>query len=220
MAPDSRIAAFFDLDNTIVPGPAIEHRYFRLLWRQGLVGPRDLVRSAAVLLRNIPPFSFDPLRRFKAYLADKPIAAVEASTQNFFWEHVCPRISEQARLAIEEHRAQGHRLVLLTGSPEFIVEPLATYLKIDAVVAGQLEKSGELFTGRMIEPYPYRYGKRLAAERLAAEQDLDLGASFMYGDSPGDLPILEAVGHPRVVNPIRGMHRIARQRGWPILRWD
>jgi len=94
MATGPRIAAFFDLDNTIVPGPAIEYRYFRLLWRQGLVGPMDLVRSAAVLLRNIPPLSFDPLRRCKAYLANKPIAAVEASAQNFFWEHVCPRISE------------------------------------------------------------------------------------------------------------------------------
>lgn len=216
----SRIAAFFDLDNTIVPGPAIEYRYVRMLWRQGLVGPMDLVRSAAVLLRNVPPFSFDPLRRFKAYLEEKPIAAVEASAQNFFWEQVCPRISEQARLAIEEHRAQGHRLILLTGSPDFIVEPLATYLKIDQVVAGRLEKSGDTFTGRMIEPYPYRHGKHLAAERLAAEQDLDLGASYMYGDSPGDLPILEAVGHPRVVNPIRGMRRIARRHGWPIVRWE
>ena len=220
MATDSRIAAFFDLDNTIVPGPAIEYRYVRLLWRQGLVGPRDLVRSAAVLMRNVPPFSFDPLRQFKAYLKDKPVAAVEALAGKFFLEHVCSRISEQARRAIEEHRAQGHRLILLTGSPDFIVEPLATSLKIDQVVAGRLEKSGDTFTGHMIEPYPYRHGKRLAAEQLADEQSLDLRASYMYGDSPGDLPILEAVGHPRVVNPIRGMRHIAGRRGWPILRWD
>ncbi|TAL11278.1 MAG: HAD family hydrolase [Nitrospirae bacterium] len=220
MATGSRIAAFFDLDNTIVPGPAIEYPYVRLLWRQGLVGPRDLVRSAAVLLRNVPPLSFDPLRRFKAYLAEKPIADVEASAQNFFWEHVCPRISERARGALEEHRAQGHRLILITGSPDFMVGPLAIYLKIDQVVAGRLERAGGTFTGRMIEPYPYRHGKRLAAERLAAEQDLDLGASYMYGDSPGDLPILEAVGHPRVVNPIRGMRRIAGRRGWPVLQWE
>src|SRR2546422_152267 len=128
----SRIAAFFDLDNTIVAGPAIEYPYFRLLWSRGLVGPKDLLRSAGVLLRDIPPFSFDPLRRYKAY----------------------------------------------------------------------------------------REGKRLAAVGLAAEQGLDLGASFMYGDSPGDLPALEAVGQPRVVNPIRGMIRIARRRGWPILNWS
>jgi len=57
------------------------------------------------------------------------------------------------------------------------------------------------------------------AERLAAEEGFDLGTSFMYGDSPGDLPVLETVGHPRVVNPIRGMVRIARRRDWPILHW-
>jgi phosphoserine phosphatase len=100
-----------------------------------------------------------------------------------------------------------------------MVEPLATYLKIEEVVAGRLERAGDTFTGRMLEPYPYREGKRLAAERLAAARGLDLGASFMYGDSPGDLLILEAVGHPRIVNPIRGMRRIAKKRGWPILDW-
>jgi HAD superfamily hydrolase (TIGR01490 family) len=216
----SHIAAFFDLDNTIVPGPAIEHPFFRLLWRQGLVGPRDLVRSLSVLFRNVPPLTFDPLRRHKAYLAGKPIASVETLAKSFFWEHVCPRISEQARLAIKEHRAHGHRVVLLTGSPDFIVEPLATYLKIDEVLAGRLERIGTIFSGRMVEPFPYRQGKRLAAERFAADQSFDLSVSYMYGDSPGDLLMLEAVGHPRVVNPIRGMRRIAQKRGWPILRWD
>jgi len=214
-----RIAAFFDLDNTIVPGPAIEHPYFRLLWRRGLAGPKDLLRSVGVLLREVPPFTLDPLRRYKAYLTGKPIEAIEASALEFFWEHVCPRISEQARRVIKEHHEQGHRLVLLTGCPDFLVGPLATYLKMDHILAGRLERADTVFTGRMVEPYPYREGKRLVAERLASEEALDLGASFMYGDSPGDLPALETVGHPHVVNPIRGMARIARRRGWPILYW-
>ena len=217
MAPHT--AAFFDLDNTIVPGAAIEYPFFRLLWKQRLVGPGDLIKSVAVLIRKIPPFSFDPLRRNKVYLAGKPIETIEAFAKPFFWEVVCPRISEHARRAFEEHRAQGHRLVLVTGSPEFLVEPLATYLKIDEVVAGRLEQCGTTFSGPMREPYPYRQGKRIAMERLAEDQHLDLAASYMYGDSPGDLPALEAVGHPRVVNPIRGMSRIARKRGWPILYW-
>src|SRR5437016_1803251 len=115
----SRIAAFFDLDNTIVAGPAIEYPYFRLLWSRGLVGPKDLLRSAGVLLRDIPPFSFDPLRRYKAYLAGKPIEAIEAPAQYFFWEHILPRISEQARRALDQHRAPARlaRPVLEVTSP-------------------------------------------------------------------------------------------------------
>src|SRR5438105_12358164 len=199
-----RIAAFFDLDNTIVPGSAIEHPYFRLLWRRGLVGPKDLLRSVGVLLREVPPFTFDPLRRYKAYLAGKPIEAIEASAQGFFWGQVCPRISEQAHRAIEEHREQGHRLVLLTGCPDFLVAPLATYLKLDHVIAGRLERADTVFTGRMVEPYPYREGKRLAALRLAADQGLDLGASLKDGDSPADLPALGAASQPPAVHPSRG----------------
>ena len=217
MAP--QIAAFFDLDNTIIPGRAIERDYFLLLRRQGLVGIRDFARSALWLLREIPPFSLDPLRRHKPYLAGKLVATIESQARAFFWEKVCPRISEDARRAIEAHQAQNHRIVLLTGCPDFLVEPLATFLKIEQIAAGRLERNGPVYTGHMIDPYPYRHGKRVVAEQLAADHGFDLSASYMYGDSPGDLPVFEAVGHPRVVNPIRGMARIARRRGWPVLRW-
>src|SRR2546428_13352551 len=197
----SRIAAFFDLDNTIVPGPAIEHPYFRLLWRRGLVGPKDLLRSVGVLLRDIPPFSFDPLRRYKAYLAGKPIESIEAPAQYFFWEHILPRISEQARRALEEHRAQGHRLVLLTGCPDFLVDSLATYLKLDHVIAGRLERADTVFTGGMVGPDPYREGKRLAAAPLAPRDGAALRARLLDGRNPGDLPAPEAGGPPRAGQP-------------------
>ena len=213
------VAAFFDLDNTIIPGPAIERDYFMLLWRHGLVGIRDFARSVAAVLKDGPPFSLDPLRRRKPYLVGKSVSAVEAHAQRFFWEHVCPRISEHARRAIEDHRAQNHLIILLTGSPHFLVAHLATSLKIEEVAAGRLDHRGGVYTGRMLDPYPYRDGKRVVARELAARHGMDLANCYMYGDSPGDLPVLEAVGHPRVVNPIRGMARVARQRGWPILFW-
>jgi phosphoserine phosphatase len=48
---------------------------------------------------------------------------------------------------------------------------------------------------------------------------VSLAQSYAYGDSPGDVEVLKAVGHPLVVNPIRGMKRIARRHGWPMSRW-
>src|SRR2546429_9440689 len=148
-------ASSFALNTRMGPAPAIEYPYFRLLWSRGLVGPKDLLRSAGVLLRDIPPFSFDPLRRYKAYLAGKPIESIEAPAQYFFWEHILPRISEQARRALEEHRAQGHRLVLLTGCPGFFVDPLATYLKLGHVISGRVERADTVVTFSMGNPEPY-----------------------------------------------------------------
>jgi len=185
-----QIAAFFDLANTIIPGPAIERDYFFLLWRPGVVDARDFFKSALWLIQKTPPFSLDPLRRHKPYLAGKSVATIESHAAAFFWEKVCPRISEHARGAIEAHRAQNHRIVLLTGSPDFLVQPLATFLKIEQVAAGQLDRGGALYTGRMIDPYPYRHGKRVVAEQLATEHGFDLRQCYMYGDSPGDLPLL------------------------------
>jgi phosphoserine phosphatase len=54
---------------------------------------------------------------------------------------------------------------------------------------------------------------------LAAKAARDLTACWAYSDSHTDLPFLEAVGHPVAVNPDRALRRIARERGWPILRF-
>ena len=64
----------------------------------------------------------------KPYLAGKPVTEIESQARAFFWEKVCPRISEDARRVIEEHQAQNHHVVFLTGSPDFLVEPLATFV--------------------------------------------------------------------------------------------
>jgi phosphoserine phosphatase len=62
----------------------------------------------------------------------------------------------------------------------------------------------------------YGQGKVVWAERFAAEHDVDLAASYFYTDSISDLPLLERVGHPVVVNPDLRLRRLARKRGWPL----
>jgi hypothetical protein len=53
----------------------------------------------------------------------------------------------------------------------------------------------------------------------AARDGLDLSESFAYSDSYTDLPMLEAVGHPVVVNPDRVLAAVARERGWMVRQW-
>lgn len=44
-----------------------------------------------------------------------------------------------------------------------------------------------------------------------------IAASYAYGNHPADLPLLETVGHPHVVEPTRALAKIAAQRAWPVL---
>jgi HAD superfamily hydrolase (TIGR01490 family) len=216
---ETRVAAFFDVDNTLLPGEASEVRFFRALWQRGVVGWPELRESAWCLLRQVPPLSLQPLRERKVYLAGKPVQVIEPLGEEFCREELCPVVAADGLRRMEEHRQAGHVIILVTGSLDFLIEPIASALQVDRCIAATLEASQGLFTGHLSSPLPYGEGKRQLIQQLVSEFDLDLRTCFAYGDSPGDREILECVGNPMVVNPIRGMARIAKQKGWPIQQW-
>jgi HAD superfamily hydrolase (TIGR01490 family) len=215
-----QVGAFFDVDNTVVPGPAIEVRFFRYLWERGRVGVPEAARSLLHLLRHIPPLSLQPLRQRKLYLEGKQPSTLEPVAEEFVERSVCPGISSQARRALDRHRLAGHHVVLVTASLDFLIAPLARHLKIGTVVAAIPERRADRYTGQVLPPLPYGGGKRHLIERLAAQHGLDLRYSYAYGDSPGDVQTLQTVGYPVVVNPIRGMKQIAAREGWPVETWE
>ena len=213
------MGAFFDVDNTLVPGHSMEVLFARHLLQLGVIGAREVGRSLWFLIRRMPPFSLGPLRRNKLYLIGQDPTLIESLAQAFVRETVQARLSIRAQAALDRHRQAGHRIALISGSPDFLVKPLAKILNVSIVHAARLETDGDGYTGRVLAPFPYGRGKRLLVERLASTYRLDLTRSYAYGDSPGDLQALQAVGYPHVVNPIRGMARIAREQGWPVAQW-
>jgi phosphoserine phosphatase len=107
-------------------------------------------------------------------------------------------------------------VVVVSASPEEIVRPLCRFLGIDAVIATSSEVDEEgRYTGK-IEHYAYGPGKAEAMTSMAEDEGLDLDASYAYSDSITDLPMLEVVGHPVVVNPDAALRAIADERGWEI----
>jgi HAD superfamily hydrolase (TIGR01490 family) len=120
---------------------------------------------------------------------------------------------------LDEHRRAGHAIIFVTASIDFLIAPVAEALRAHRCFASRLEQQNGLYTGFLVPPVPYGEGKRLLIDRLTNELTLDLSQCYAYGDSPGDFDLLRAVGHPTVVNPIRGMASIARRKNWPIVKW-
>ncbi|MDH5667506.1 MAG: HAD-IB family hydrolase [Nitrospira sp.] len=214
------VAAFFDVDNTILPGQASEVRFFRWLWRQGMVGWPEVRSSLSWLMRHLPATSLHPLRERKLYLAGKPSRVIQPLGEAFCREFLCPVVSPSAMRAIEEHRQSGHAIVFLTGSLDFLIGPIAQSLRVERCFAGRPEQINGVYTGNLIPPLPYGKGKRQLIEQLAQDFSLDLARCYAYGDSPGDFDLLRRVGHPTVINPIRGMAHMAKRHNWPIRRWQ
>ncbi|HEY7531370.1 MAG TPA: HAD-IB family phosphatase, partial [Nitrospiraceae bacterium] len=165
----SSIAAFFDVDNTLLPGQASEVRFFRWLWCRGIVGWPEVRESLAWLVRHVPALSLQPLRERKLYLAGKPSQVIKPLGEEFCLEQLCPCVSPEAMRAINEHRRAGHAIILLTGSIDFLIDPIAEALQVDRCFASRLEQVNGLYTGRLVTPLPYGRGKRQLIDQLAED---------------------------------------------------
>lgn len=217
------LAAFFDVDGTLVASDIVRYGIAirtaemsplgRRLWTTGFL-PR-VPYLAALDLASREAFQRAFYRLYRAVPPD----ALEERGVALFRHHVLPRLRPQAVARVAEHRRRGHRVVLVTGSLEPIVRPLAAHLSVSDVLAARLEVEDGRHTGRLADPPLAGRRKAEAVVDLAARRDIDLSLSFAYGDSSDDIPMLEAVGNPAAVNPGGRLLRLARARGWDVFEW-
>lgn len=216
---DQTVAAFFDVDYTVLNASS-SLLYVRYLQRQGQLGHLEMLRVAwYVLLYRTAIVDFSDVI---AHLARSAAGESEVETRDFgdrwFSEVVLQHVSEDARQRIHFHRQQGHRPVLLSAAAQYVNRPLAEHLGLgDDFICTRLEAQNGVLTGRLVEPACYGPGKIYWAKRFAAEQGIDLAASYFYTDSYSDIPMLRVVGHPVAVNPDARLRRVARRAGWPVL---
>lgn len=147
-------------------------------------------------------------------------ATMSARCDDWFGKYVKPHVTEAGREAVLGHKTQGHVCAIVTGSTQYAARPLARMLGIDHVVSSELEiDEGGRFTGRPVMPLCLGQGKVRRAEELARRLGFSLEHSTFYSDSVSDVPLLERVAEPVVVNPDPRLARIAKKRGWRVERW-
>lgn len=219
MAP-SRAAAFFDLDKTIIARSSTL-AFSKPFYRDGLLTRRAVLRSAyANFMFALQGADHDRLEKMRGYLTDMvtgwDVTAVRSAVNETLHEIIDPLVYDEAVALMEEHRAAGHDVVIVSASGSEVVEPIGEMLGVDHVIATTLVERDGRYTGE-VGFYAYGPHKADAMERLATERGYDLAASYAYSDSETDAPMLRSVGHPFAVNPDRALRRIAEDEGWPVL---
>ena len=212
-----RIGAFFDVDKTILATNSGK-LYLRELYDRGEMDGRTVLRYLASYLRyklnllDLQRWVEEVAEQLSGRTADELIADAE----DFFEQRIRPEIYPEAAARVRDHLSQGHVVALASGATRFVVEPLAAHLGVKHVLCTELEEVGGLFTGRVVSPVCFGRGKVRRLQQLIQTENIDLVRSFFYTDSASDLPLLELVGHPVVVNPDPPLYREARRRRWPI----
>jgi putative phosphoserine phosphatase/1-acylglycerol-3-phosphate O-acyltransferase len=120
---------------------------------------------------------------------------------------------------INEHRAKGHRLAIVSNGPEFFVHALASAIDVPEIISTLVETKEGVLTGKLITPHCYGEGKLKYTLSWAEENNIDLGSSYFYTDSNFDLAVMRSIGHPVAVNPDFRLKRQAKINGWPILNF-
>lgn len=220
---DKPAAAFFDVDGTIVDSTIVH--YYAWFRRRRMAAPVGKAWYGLFLVKCLYYLMLDRINRSRMntvfYRSYRGLSAdaLRKEADELYEEFIAPRQFEEVERVIEEHRHAGRRIVLVTGSLDFIMRPLAQRLGVDHVVAPGLVESNGRFTGELTVP---PIGEQEKARRLRAfadEAGIDLATSYAFGDSIADLPMLESVGKPQAVNPDRALLAVARQRSWPVHLW-
>jgi HAD superfamily hydrolase (TIGR01490 family) len=221
-APE-RAVAFYDLDGTLAELNLVNAAIYllanlgewsgRLRYLAGFVARIPTLYRAEQRDRHLLNVTLFEI--FKGISRDRLATLGEEYCDRVLMRHLYPQAIEM----IEANRCAGFEPVLVTGSPDFIVEPLAELLKIKVFAANRLVFSRGHATGRLRDPVMAGDHKATWCAAYAEANGLDLEACWGYADSYYDLPFLSGLGHPVAVNPDRRLHATARSRQWPIVRF-
>jgi HAD superfamily hydrolase (TIGR01490 family) len=215
-----RSAAFFDLDKTIIAKSSVL-AFSKPFQAGGLISRQALLRSAyaqfVFMVGGADHDQVEKMRQFMSQLvAGWDVATVREIVAETLHNIMDPLVYDEAVQLIEDHHLEGRDVVIVSTSGSEVVEPIGAMLGADRVIATRLRIEDGHYTGE-IEYYAYADEKASAIRDYAAEMGYDLADCYGYSDSITDLPMLEAVGHPHVVNPDKELRKIAGERDWPVL---
>ncbi len=213
--------ALFDMDRTLVRKNTAQLyvRYQREIGEATVVDSLKAAWWIAQYTLGVVDAESVAVRVLRS-LAGQHETILAARCDDWFRRDVARHVGCVARRTVDHHLAQGDVCAIVTGATRYTARPLARVLGIPHVIATELERDPRgHFTGRHVHPLCYGVGKIARSEALAREHGFELSEASFYTDSISDLPLLERVGTPVVVNGDPRLLRLARARGWRIESW-
>jgi HAD superfamily hydrolase (TIGR01490 family) len=214
--------ALFDLDNTLLSGDS-DFEWAQFLIAEGVLDrevyeARNLefyeqYKAGTLDIHAFLDFQLKPLSRHSR-------AQLDAWHARFMQTRILPMIGDPARALVDQHRDQGHTLVIITATNSFVTTPIAQAFGVPHLIATEPEQIHGEFTGQPSGLPCFRDGKVTRLEAwLAARGVVWAGVerSWFYSDSQNDLFLLERVSDPVAVDPDPQLAAHAAKNGWPVI---
>lgn len=211
--------AIFDLDNTLIGGDS-DYLWGEYLCEHGLIDSQghrqvhqqyyDDYRAGCLNIDDFLRFQLKPL-------ADNDPADLRRWRSDYIETKIRPILLPRAHDLIEDHRRQGHMLLIITATNRFLTEPIAAAFGIENLIATEPARRGDRYTGEVEGVPSYREGKVQRMHDWLKARGETSCEQWFYSDSHNDIPLLEQVDHPVAVDPDEILRKTAEERNWPII---
>ena len=221
MALPTKRVAFFDIDNTLVRGSSL---YFlsKAMYKRGFFNKRDIAAFVLANLRyqlmgernqdEVDRIQSAALRVVKGHNVDELLEM----GNDVYDKYVSPALWQGTLEIAQEHLARGEEVWLVSATPVEIANLISQRLGFTGALGTCVEALDGQYTGNIRGKLLHGSEKARAIKTLAEKENFDLSNSYSYSDSHNDLPLLEAVGNPCVINPDTLLRMRAAKDSWPI----
>ncbi|MDA2976976.1 MAG: HAD-IB family hydrolase [Actinomycetota bacterium] len=220
--PQKKVAAFFDVDNTLVCG-STSILFGKVAFTGGSIKRRDIWRfmwEHVMYMRRGEKNSKMADFKDRALMLTKghSVEELQGLIDQVYRDEIRPRLWPRSLERLKHHLEQGHEVWLVSAAPVELAQAIADDLGATGALGTIVGHDGNVLTGELVGAPLHGKAKRRAIKALAKERGISLRKSWAYSDSVNDLPMLSAVGNQVAVNPDQQLRRYAVAAGWEILR--
>ena len=208
----------FDLDNTLLAGDS-DRNWGIFLAEQKVVGSSYLDESEK-FYNNYYDGSLD-IDGFLSFCL-KPLIENDMSyllelRKQFIEDKIKPIITELGREIINQAIEDGKTVIIATATNDFVTRPIADLFNVRTLIATEFEVINQKFTGKVLNTPCFREGKVSKVKKWVDDNNFDLSKASFYSDSFNDLPLLEKVKNPVIVDGDDKLLKIGKNRNWDCI---
>ncbi|MCT1863270.1 HAD family hydrolase [Dietzia cinnamea] len=218
---DPRVAAFFDVDNTLIQGASIillarglaKHRFFTARDIAGLAWSQAKFRISGEENADDVAAGRD---KALSFVKGRTVAELTALSEEVVDTSMLDRVWPGTRSLVQMHLDAGQQVWLVTATPVMLARVIATRLGLSGALGTVAEEHDGVYTGRLVGDILHGPGKAHAIAKLAEAEGFDLSRCYAYSDSFNDMPMLTMVGNPVAINPDSRLRKYASENGWDV----
>ena len=208
----------FDLDNTLLAGDS-DRNWGIFLAEKNIVETSYLDESEK-FYNNYYDGSLD-IDGFLSFCL-KPLIANDMNKlltlrEQFIEEKIKPIITKSGKEVINKAIENGNTVIIATATNDFVTKPIADLFNVSTLIATEFEIKNNSFTGNVVDIPCFREGKLKKVEKWVKENNFNLSEATFYSDSFNDLPLLEKVKHPIIVDGDDKLREIGNNNKWKCI---